>query len=90
MAAIDSVVQRSRSLADDAAYKATLPDRAQAVSSVVFGDVSRLLALGEQIGLTSGARTRQLLPDLARIRAIGVSSTSRGRDTTTELRLEIP
>jgi hypothetical protein len=90
VAAIDSVVQRSRSLADDAAYKATVPDRAQAVSSLVFGDVSRLLALGEQIGLTSGARTRQLLPDLARIRAIGVSSTSRGRDTTTELRLEIP
>lgn len=90
VAAIDSVVQRSRSLADDAAYKATLPDRPQAVSSLVFGDVSRLLALGEQIGLTSGARTRQLLPDLARIRAIGVSSTSQGRDTTTELRLEIP
>jgi hypothetical protein len=90
VAAIDSVVQRSRSLADDAAYKATLPDPPKAVSSLVFGDVSRLLALGEQIGLTSGARTRQLLPDLATIRAIGVSSTSRGRDTTTELRLEIP
>jgi Protein of unknown function (DUF3352) len=90
VAAIDSVVQRSRSLADDASYKATLPDRPQAVSSLVFGDVSRLLALGEQIGLTSGAHTRRLLPDLARIRAIGVSSTSQGRDTTTELRLEIP
>ena len=90
MTAIDGVVQRSHSLADDASYKATLPDRPGPVSSLVFGDVSRLLALGEQIGLTSGARTRQLLPDLSRIRAIGVSSTSRGRATTTELRLEIP
>jgi hypothetical protein len=89
-AAIDGVVRRSHSLADDAGYKATLPGRTEAVSSLVFADVSRLLALGEQIGLTSGARTRQLLPDLSRIRAIGVSSTSQGRDTTTELRLEIP
>jgi hypothetical protein len=60
------------------------------VSSLVFGDVGRLLALGEQTGLTSGARTRMLLPDLAKIRAIGVSSTSRGADSTTELNLEIP
>jgi len=90
VAAIDGVVRRNHALADDAAYKATLPGQTEPVSSLVFGDVSRLLALGEQIGLTSGARTRQLLPDLSRIRAIGVSSTSQGRDTTTELRLEIP
>jgi hypothetical protein len=40
--------------------------------------------------LTGGARMRMLLPDLSRIRAIGVSSTSRGTDSTTELSLEIP
>jgi hypothetical protein len=90
VAAIDGVAQRSRSLADDATYKATLSDRPAQVSSLVFGDVNRLLALGEQTGLTSGARTRELLPDLSRIRAVGVSSTSRGADTTTELSLAIP
>ncbi len=90
VAAIDGVARRSRSLADDGAYQATLSDRPEQLSSLVFGDVSRLLALGEQTGLTNGARTRELLPDLSRIRAIGVSSTSRGADTTTELSLEIP
>jgi len=78
VAAIDGVVQRSHSPADDAVYAATLSDRPEQVSSLLFGDVNRLLALGEQTGLTSGARTRELLPDLSRIRAIGVSSTSRG------------
>jgi hypothetical protein len=90
VAAIDGVAQRSRSLEKDAAYKATLSDPPAQVSSLVFGDVSRLLAFGEQTGLTSGARTRELLPDLSRIRAIGVRSTSQGPDMTTELSLEIP
>jgi hypothetical protein len=90
VAAIDGVAQRSRSLDKDAAYKETLPDPPARVSSLVFGNVSRLLAFGERTGLTSGARTRELLPDLSRIRAIGVSSTSRGPDMTTELSLEIP
>jgi Protein of unknown function (DUF3352) len=90
VAAIDGVVQRSRSLAGDATYKATLSDQPARVTSLVFLDLSRLLQLAEQIGLTSGARTSKLLPDLSKIRAIGLSSTSRQRDTTTELNLEIP
>jgi hypothetical protein len=88
--AIDGAAQHSRSLESEAAYKATLSDRPGRYSSLVFGDVSRLLALGEQTGLTTGAHTRELLPDLSRIRAVGVSSTSQGADTTTELSLEIP
>lgn len=88
--AIGSVAQRSRSLDDDAEYKATLSDRPDQLSSLVFADVSRLLALGQQLGLASGTRTRELLPDLGKIRAVGVSSASQGTDTTTELSLEIP
>ncbi len=90
VAAIDEVAQRSRSLAADAAYKATLPDQPQRLTSLVFLDLSRLLQLAEQTGLTSGTRTTELLPDLSKIRAIGLSSTSVKRDTTTELNLEIP
>jgi hypothetical protein len=90
VAAIDEVAQRSRALADDAAYKATLSDQPQRLTSLVFLDLSRLLQLAEQTGLTSGARTTELLPDLSKIRAIGLSSTSARRDTTTELNLEIP
>jgi hypothetical protein len=90
VAAIDGVAQRSRSLAGDATYKAALPDQPERLTSLVFLDLNRLLQLAEQIGLTSGARTSELLPDLSKIRAIGLSSTSRQRDTTTELNFEIP
>ncbi|MGN6872762.1 MAG: DUF3352 domain-containing protein [Solirubrobacteraceae bacterium] len=89
VSAIDGVAQRSHALASDAAYRATLPDQPARLSSLVFGDVSQLMALGEQTGLTSGAGTRALLPDLSKIRAIGLTSTSGDRDTTTELSLEI-
>jgi hypothetical protein len=90
VAAIDQVVSRSRSLADEQTYKTALSGRPGQLSSVLFTDFSQLLGLGEQTGLTSGTRVRELLPDLAKIRAIGLSSTSGESDTTTELRLEIP
>jgi len=88
--AIDQVVSRGRSLADQKAYGTALSDQPAKVSSVLFTDFSQLLSLGEQIGLTSGTRVRELLPDLTKVRAIGLSSTSGESDTTTELRLEIP
>jgi hypothetical protein len=90
ISAIDEVASRSRSLAGDNAYKTVLSDQPGQVSSVLFSDFSQLLRLGEQTGLTSGARMRELLPDLAKIRAIGLSSADGKSDTTTELRLEIP
>jgi hypothetical protein len=89
VSAIDGVAQRAHALASEAAYKATLPDPPPRLSSLVFGDVSQLLQLAEQTGLTSGAGTRVLLPDLSKIRAIGLSSASGDRDTTTELSLQI-
>jgi Protein of unknown function (DUF3352) len=89
LSAIDGVAQRSHALASDRAYRATLPDQPPQLSSLVFGDVGQLLQLGEQTGLTSGAGPRALLPDLSKVRAIGLSSTSGDRDTTTELSLEI-
>jgi hypothetical protein len=89
VSAIDGVARRSHALASDAAYRATLPDQPPQLSSLVFGDVSQLLQLGEQTGLTSGAGTRALLPDLSKVRAIGLSSSSGERDTTTELSLKI-
>lgn len=89
MSAIEGVAQRSHALASDAAYRATLPDQPPRLSSLVFGDVSQLLQLAGQTGLTSGASTRALLPDLSKIRAVGLSSTSQGTDTTTDLSLEI-
>jgi Protein of unknown function (DUF3352) len=89
VSAIEGVAQRRDALASDAAYRATLPDQPARLASLVFGDVRQLLALGEQTGLTSGAGTRALLPDLSKIRAIGLSAASGDRDTTTQLSLEI-
>jgi hypothetical protein len=87
--AIDGVVHRSHALSDEAAYRTVLPAGSGHVSSLLFGDFTSLLSLGAQTGLTSGARTRELLPDLSKIRAIGLSSTSGENDTTTELTFEI-
>ncbi len=88
--AIDEVASRSRELVGDNAYKTVLSDQPEQVSSIVFTHFSQLVRLGEQAGLASGARIRELLPDLAKIRAIGLSSANGKSDTTTELRLEIP
>ena len=66
---------------------ATRPPR---VSSLLFLDFSQLLSLGEQTGLTRSARFATLTPDLERIRAVGLSSTSGEADTTAELSLQIP
>src|ERR1700733_10112475 len=88
--AIDEVAQRGHALADDAAYRAVLSDGSGQVTSVLFGDFTRLLGLAGQTGLTSGARTRALLPDLSKVRTIGLRSTSGEHDTTTELTLGIP
>jgi hypothetical protein len=87
--AIDGVAQRSQALSDEAAYQAVVPAGSGRVSSLLFGDFTNLLSLGAQTGLTSGARTRELEPDLSKIRAIGLSSASGENDTTTELTFEI-
>src|SRR5213078_4663660 len=88
--AIDAVARRSHVLVDDATYRATLPKQPNRLSSLVFADVNRVLQLGEQMGMTGGTRIQELMPDLAKIRAAGLSSTSSARDSTTELSLEIP
>lgn len=87
--AIDGVAERTHALSDEAAYQAVVPAGSGQVSSLLFGDFTNLLSLGAQTGLTSGTRTRELLPDLSKIRAIGLSSASGDNDTTTELTFEI-
>jgi len=89
VSAIDEVAGRSHSLADEKAYKTALAGRPDKVSSVLFTDFSQLLSLGEQTGMASSTRARGLLEDLAKVRTIGLSSTSGDSDTTMELHLEI-
>jgi len=59
------------------------------VTSLLFLDFSQLLSLGDRSGLMRGARFAALQPDLEKIRAIGLTSTSGESDTTAELSLQI-
>jgi hypothetical protein len=90
MDAASAVVERSRSLADDPGYRATLSSHPQRVTSLLFLDFSQLLSLGEQTGLTRSARFTALRADLDKIRAVGLDSTGGEADSTAELFLQIP
>ena len=88
--AIGRVARHSASLADTAAYHATLADSPSTVTSLLFFDFNQLLSLGEQAGLMRGAQMAALRPDLERIRGVGLTSVRGESDTTAELFLQIP
>jgi hypothetical protein len=88
--AIAAVARHSHPLSGEPAYEATLGNRPEQVTSLLFLDFSQLLHLGEQTGLTGSARLTALRPDLRKIRAIGLASTRGEADTTAELFLQIP
>jgi hypothetical protein len=88
--AIAGVARPSHPLSGEAPYQATLGERPDQVTSLLFLDFSQLLSLGEQTGLTRSARIEALRPDLKKIRAIGLVSTRGEADTTAELFLQIP
>jgi hypothetical protein len=71
-------------------YGTVLGERPDQVTSLLFLDFSQLLRLGEQTGLVHGQRANALLPDLERIRSIGLASTRGEADTNAELFLQIP
>jgi uncharacterized protein DUF3352 len=87
---IAGVRRHARALVDDPAYRATLGNHPNRVTSLLFLDFNQLLSLGEQTGLIRGARYRALRPDLRMVRAIGLSSTNGEADSTAELSLQIP
>ncbi len=59
------------------------------MTSLLFLDFSQLLSLGEQTGLTRSVRLTAVRPDLEKVRAVGLDSTSGEADTTAELFLQI-
>jgi hypothetical protein len=86
---IAAVVHHEHALPDSSTYQTALGDRPAAVTSLVFLDLTQLLRFGEQTGLMRGARYEALRPDLEKIRAVGLDSTSGGSDSTADLFLEI-
>jgi hypothetical protein len=87
---IASVVSHGQPITDTAGYRATLAGRPDKVTSLLFADFSQLLRLSEQTGLTRSARFRALRGDLAKVRAVGLSSKGGEADSTAELLLQIP
>ncbi len=87
---IAALATRKGSLADSSAYRSIRAQSPDRVTSLLFLDFSQLLSLGEQTGLTAASRVHALLPDLQRIQALGLSSTSGEADTTSELSFQIP
>jgi hypothetical protein len=87
---IAEVARHTSSILDKPAYGATLANHPARVTSLLFLDLSQLLRLNEQIGLITGPGFRSLKPDLDRVHAIGLSSTSGEADSTAELFLQIP
>ena len=90
LSAISAVIARTRTLGDEPGFRAVAGAHQQRVGSLLFLDFSQLLSLGEQMGLTHSARLSALGPDLEKISAVGLTSTSGKTDTTAELFLQIP
>jgi hypothetical protein len=86
---IAGVRNHPTSLTGDQRYRVTLGGRPERLTSLLFLDFSQLLSLGESTGLTRSERYRSLRPDLQRIRAVGLNSTSGETDSTAELFLQI-
>jgi hypothetical protein len=90
LSGIAGVARHASSILDQPAYQQSLGDRPARVTSLLFLDLSQLLRLDEQTGLITGARFLALKPDIERIHAIGLDSTSGEAESTAELFLQIP
>jgi hypothetical protein len=87
---IAAVAGHRRGISADPEFILATHSRPNRIGSLLFLDFSQLLSLGEQTGISRGGRLAALLPDLQRIHAVGLSSTSGEDDSTAELTLQIP
>ena len=87
---IEGVVQHTKSILGQSGYQTALGNHPALVTSLLFLDLDQLLGLNDQIGLVTGTRFQLLKPDLERIHAIGLDSTSGPAQSTADLFLQIP
>jgi hypothetical protein len=87
---VEAVAERTHPLAQDPGFQFTLGSRPGAVTSLVYLDFRRLLALGEQTGLSSSATFRKLRGDLETISSAGLSSTRSAGESSAQLSIRIP
>ena len=77
-------------LTDSPGYRRVLGDIPGEPSSVVFLDLDRLLALGDQVGLSDDAGLLAIRDDLQRLAVVGATFTRNGQQTNAEIRFNIP
>jgi hypothetical protein len=87
---IAAVVAGRGGLPQASAFKATVPDHPDEVSSLVFSDLSQLLRLGSRVGLIGSPRQTAISSVAEMIRAVGLAAWRGADDTTTELQLQTP
>jgi hypothetical protein len=87
---ISAVISRHTPVAKEQEFREVLGVPDKRITSLLFLDLRQLLSLDEQMGLTHSALLKALLPDLERVRAVGMNSTGGEADSTAELFLRFP
>jgi hypothetical protein len=84
------VKDADHSLAENGSFQATVGDRPDDVTSLVFLDFSELLRLAERTGLSDSRAYLGVREDLRKVRALGAAAYGGRDESTTELFIEIP
>lgn len=90
LAGIAAVRRAKGGLAGGKTFASVLGRRPARVSSLLFLDFSELLRLGEQTGIGSNRTYQRVREDLAKVRAVGATSSGDNDQTTAQVELSIP
>ncbi|MDQ6915525.1 MAG: DUF3352 domain-containing protein, partial [Actinomycetota bacterium] len=90
LAGVGAVKDSKHRLSGDASFQATIGDRPEKVTSLVFLDFSQLLALGERTGLADSRSYLAVRDDLRKVKAVGAAATGSGDESTTKVSIQIP
>jgi hypothetical protein len=89
LAGVRAVKDAKHRLGDDPSFSATLANRPDKVTSLVFLDFSALLALGERTGLSDSRSYLAVRDDLRKVKAVGAAAAGSGDESTTKVSIQI-
>ncbi len=87
---VERAQRRSDRLADSDPWRAVLGNPEKPTTSLVFLDLSQLLRLAEQTGLSDNRSYQAVRDDLTKVRSIGARSSGNADETTAEILFSIP
>jgi hypothetical protein len=87
---IAAVRNRKGTLPETEAWRRTVENSQEPVSSLVFLDFNQLLRLGEQTGLNDSKAYLGVKDDLQKLKSVSARSSSDGDESTVELFLSLP